>query len=153
MNLSWDEYYIEICNVVASRSRCLSRKIGAVLVKDKVIIATGYNGPPRGVPHCEGDICPRRTQGFESGEGLHLCPATHAELNCILSAARVGVPISGASLYLNTVLPCKDCTKAIINAGISEVVALDAGYYDLMSGHFRKHSEIAWRTLRSVFTG
>jgi len=129
----WDKYFHEICKVVGSNSKCLSRQIGAILVVDKVVICTGYNGPPRGIKHCEGDICPRRLLGFKSGEGLHLCIAAHAERNAIVQAARLGIKVQGSTLYLNTDVPCKDCLIEIINAGISTVVCEDNNYYDSMS--------------------
>ena len=129
----WDQYFYSICNVVGSNSKCLSRQIGAVLVKDKVIICTGYNGPPRGIPHCEGDICPRRKLGFKSGEGLEKCPAAHAERNAIIQAARLGIKVKDSVLYLNTSIPCKDCLIEIINAGIIEVVCTEDKLYDELS--------------------
>lgn len=129
----WDKYFHDVCKVIGSNSKCLSRHIGSILVKDKVIICSGYNGPPRGYKHCEGDICPRRLQGYGSGEGLHLCPAAHAERNTIVQAARLGIKVKDSVLYLNTGIPCKDCLIEIINAGITEVVCEDLDYYDHLS--------------------
>ena len=111
----WDRYFRSVCLAVASKSPCHSRKIGAILVRDKSIVATGYNGPPRGVPHCD-PSCPRREAGYRSGEGLHLCPATHAEVNCVINAARLGVVTLGTTLYMNAPFPCMECTKDLINA-------------------------------------
>jgi dCMP deaminase len=128
-SMSWDAYFLSICDTVAQNSKCHSRQIGAILVQDKVIIATGYNGPPRGVGHCEGG-CPRRAAGYRSGERLDLCPATHAEQNCVASAARIGAPTKGATLYINTVAPCKWCMGLLINAGVKKVVAAGPGWYD-----------------------
>ena len=141
----WDKYFYSICEAVGKNSKCLSRQIGAILVMDKVVICTGYNGPPRGVPHCEGSICPRRTAGYKSGEGLHLCPAAHAERNAIIQAARLGIMTKGSALYLNTQMPCKDCLIEIINAGINEVVCVDMKLYDEKSEFILKHSELSIR--------
>lgn len=149
MNQTWDSYFLNICNAVASHSKCLSRQIGAILVRDKVVICTGYNGPARGVPHCEGSVCPRRLHGYVSGEGLHLCPAAHAERNAIVQAARLGIVTKDATLYLNTQIPCKDCLIEIINAGISEVVCTEMRQYDLKSGFIMEHSDLIVRTFNS----
>ena len=127
-NLSWDLYFHTLCVAVASKSPCLSRQIGAVIVYENSIVATGYNGPPRGVSHCE-EECLRRVLGFSSGEGLHLCPAAHAEANCIVNAARLGVSVLDTTIYMNCPIPCAECTKLIINAGITELVVEDASFY------------------------
>ena len=140
----WDTYYHSICQSVASKSPCLSRQIGSILVKDKIIVATGFNGPPRGYPHCQNE-CPRKVKGYESGEGLHECPATHAEANCITSAARIGASVTGCTLYLNCIIPCKDCMSLIINAGIVEVVCDKAEPYHFMSLDMAKHANIKIR--------
>jgi dCMP deaminase len=116
----WDTYFHKLCVSVASKSPCMSRRIGAILVQDNILVSTGYNGPPRGYPHCLS--CPRKAEGYNSGEGLHICPATHAEANCIASAARLGVSVKGSTLYMNCIVPCKDCMSLLINAGISEIV-------------------------------
>jgi len=144
----WDTYYHNICIAVASKSPCLSRQIGSILVREKIIIATGFNGPPRNHPHCqmsEGPICPRKAQGYKSGEGLHLCPATHAEANCIASAARIGASVNNSTLYLNCIIPCKDCMALIINAGIIEVVCDKADPYHEMSLTMAKYANIKIR--------
>ena len=171
MNLptNWDRYFLNICDAVATKSPCLSRNIGAVLVQDKRIVATGFNGPPRGVPHCGtarnqldmelrnefyktadltrisidvDDQCPRRQLGYSSGEGLHLCPATHAEANCIANAAAVGTYVSGTTLYLNTVIPCRDCLKLLINAGVSRIYPIEPVLYDKWSRYIIQESDI-----------
>ena len=127
----WDNYFHKICEAVSTKSPCLSRQIGAILVRDKSIISTGYNGPARGYKHCRGNkpktiaahaTCPRKLKGYTSGEGLHECPAGHAEVNSIINAARNGVSVMGATLYMNCIIPCKDCAIAIVNAGIKEIV-------------------------------
>jgi dCMP deaminase len=114
-----DEYFMEIAKVVASRSTCLRRKAGAVLVKDKRILSTGYNGVPKGLPHCEDTGCPRAD--YPSGTHHELCRAVHSEQNAIVQAAIHGVSIEGATLYC-TLQPCIICTKMLINAGIKRVV-------------------------------
>lgn len=132
----WDTYYHRICRAVASKSPCLSRQIGAILVKENVVVATGYNGPPRGYPHCkpvDHGLCPRKAKGYASGEGLLECPAVHAEVNCIISAARIGTSVSGSTLYMNCIIPCKDCMSLLINAGVREVVVEDIIAYHEMS--------------------
>ena len=139
----WDTYFHSICVSVSSKSSCLSRKIGAILVREKVIIATGFNGPPRGYPHCI--TCIRKEKKFKSGEGLHLCPATHAEGNCIASAARIGSRVSGSTLYLNCIIPCKDCMALIINAGIVEVVVDKIEPYHEMSLLMAKEANLKIR--------
>ena len=118
---SWDEYFMTISHQVASRSTCLRRHVGAVLVKDKRILATGYNGTPRNVAHCEDVGCLREQQGIESGQRHELCRGIHAEQNAIIQAALHGVAIEGASVY-STHQPCVLCAKMLINAGIVEMV-------------------------------
>jgi len=127
----WDTYFHKLCVAVASKSPCMSRRIGAILVKDNILISTGYNGPPRGYPHCLS--CPRKAEGFKSGEGLHLCPATHAEANCIATAARSGVSVFHSTLYMNCIVPCKDCMALLINAGVREIVINKLEPYHEMS--------------------
>ena len=119
--IDWDDYFMEIASVVAKRSTCLRRQVGAVLVKDKHILATGYNGAPKGLGHCETVGCLRQELGVPSGERHELCRALHAEQNAIIQAARMGVQIEGATLYC-TLAPCSLCAKMIVNAGIVRVV-------------------------------
>ena len=148
----WDNYFHKVCKAVASKSPCLSRQIGAILVKDKSIVSTGYNGPARGYPHC-GPVgpkssltnCPRKLKGYKSGEGLNECPAAHAEANCIANAARIGASTVGTTLYMNCILPCKDCATALVNAGIVEVVVEDLKPYHHMSVGIFKHAGIKTR--------
>ena len=120
--MNWDEYFFTIADAVAKKSHCLSRQLGAVAVRNNTVISTGYNGPPRGYPHCEGEICPRHKAGFKSGEGLDICPAAHAERNVLVQAARVGVRLEGSTLYLTSGYPCRECAKEMVNCGILEVV-------------------------------
>ena len=161
----WDSYFHKICEAVASKSPCLSRNIGAILVRDKSIISTGFNGPARGYPHCKGihnsllevpegipvselqerSICPRHAQGFKSGEGLINCPTAHAETNCIANAARIGASTIGSTLYMNCIIPCKDCMILLVNAGIVEVVVDELKPYHEMSLGIAKHGKVKIR--------
>lgn len=128
----WDEYYYLICESVASKSPCLSRKIGAILVRDNSIISTGYNGPARGYPHCVNE-CPRRAMGYKSGEGLINCPAVHAEVNAVTNAARVGASTINSTLYMNCIVPCKDCMSVLVNAGVRTIVVSNVLPYHQLS--------------------
>ena len=117
----WDEYFMNIAKVVALRSNCMKRHVAAVIVKDKRIISTGYNGTPRGVTNCSEGGCPRCNQFAEGGTRLDECLCSHGEENAIVQASYHGISIKDASLY-TTFAPCLMCTKMIINAGIKEVV-------------------------------
>jgi len=118
----WDQYFLEICRVVSRRATCLRRQVGAILVRDKRILTTGYNGPPRGVRHCaELGGCRRQELGIPSGERHELCRALHAEQNAIIQAALHGVSVTGATMYI-TNQPCVLCAKMLINAGIVRIV-------------------------------
>ena len=141
----WDTYFHKLCIATASKSPCHSRQIGAILVCEKVVIATGFNGPPRSYPHCQGE-CPRKALAeYKSGELLDQCPATHAEANCIASAARIGASVNNSTLYLNCIIPCKDCMALIINAGIIEVVCDELKPYHEMSLTMAKKANIKLR--------
>ena len=128
---SWNAYFIEIARLVSSRSTCMRRQVGAVMVKGKHILATGYNGTPTGITHCEMTGCLREQLKVPSGERHELCRGLHAEQNAIIQAARHGIDIDGATLYC-THSPCIICTKMLINAGINQIVYLE-GYPDQMS--------------------
>ena len=119
---SWDDYFMRIAHEVAKRSTCLRRSVGAVVVLDKRILATGYNGAPSGLPHCAETGCLRDQLNVPSGERTELCRGLHAEMNALLQGARHGVRMEGASLY-GTLAPCSLCSKMIINTGIVRVVA------------------------------
>ena len=119
---SWDDYFLHIATVVAHRSTCLRRKVGAVLVLDKRILATGYNGAPSGLAHCSEAGCLRDRHNVPSGERHELCRGLHAEENALLQAARYGIRIEGCTVY-TTHVPCVLCTKMIINCAIRRVVA------------------------------
>ena len=128
---SWDEYFMTLAHQVASRTTCLRRAVGAVIVKDRRILATGYNGAPSGVAHCAETGCLRQQLNVPSGQRHELCRALHAEQNAIIQAARHGVNIDGSSIYITT-QPCIVCAKMLINAGVKEVMFAE-GYPDQMS--------------------
>jgi dCMP deaminase len=128
---SWDEYFMDITRLVARRSTCMRRQVGAVMVKHKNILTTGYNGTPSGITHCDITGCLREQLNVPSGERHELCRGLHAEQNAIIQAARHGVNISDSTLYC-TNSPCIICTKMLINAGIRKVVYLE-GYPDSLS--------------------
>jgi dCMP deaminase len=128
---SWDQYFMRMAELAATRSTCLRRQVGAVIVKDKKVLATGYNGAPSGLKHCLDIGCLRDELGIPSGERHELCRATHAEQNAIVQAAMFGVSIKDATMY-STTQPCILCTKLIINAGIKKLVIKDS-YPDEMS--------------------
>jgi len=118
---SWDEYFATITRQVATRSTCLRRKVGAIIVKDKRILATGYNGAPRGVKSSlEIGKCLREELGIPSGERHEICRGLHAEQNAIIQAAYYGIPIKDSVIY-STHQPCVLCAKMIINAGIRKI--------------------------------
>jgi len=117
----WNEYFLETADLVASRSTCLRRQVGAVLVKDKRIIATGYNCAPRKLKHCEDTGCLRTEKDIPSGERYELCRGVHAEQNAIINAAYYGIPTQDSVMYC-TNQPCIICARMIINAGIVKVV-------------------------------
>jgi dCMP deaminase len=147
--MDWDKYFHYICDAVSMKSPCLSRKIGALLVKDHSVVSMGFNGPPRGVPHCGHErymkdktlshdelslmfrnTCPRKVMGFKSGEGMQWCTAQHAEENAISNAARLGVSVYGTTLYMDSVIPCQKCFGTLINAGITDIVVCEDKVYD-----------------------
>jgi dCMP deaminase len=119
---TWDEYFMKITRTVAERSTCLRRHVGAVLVLDKRILSTGYNGSPKGLRHCSEAGCLRERNNVPSGERHELCRGLHAEMNALIQAANHGVRIEGATLY-STTYPCSLCAKMLINGGIARIVA------------------------------
>lgn len=121
---SWDEYFMSIARLVSGRSTCLRRNVGAIIVKDRRILATGYNGAPAGLPHCDVTGCVRQRLAIPPGERHELCRGIHAEQNAIIQSANYGTGISGATIY-TTHHPCTVCSKMIINAGITRVVTDD----------------------------
>lgn len=118
---SWDEYFMEIAKIVASRSTCLRRQVGAIAVRDRRILATGYNGAPTGLAHCGEVGCLRAQRDVPSGERHELCRGLHAEQNVIVQAALHGISIRGATIYC-TNQPCVLCAKMLVNAGVVEIV-------------------------------
>jgi dCMP deaminase len=137
---SWDQYFMRMAELAATRSTCLRRQVGAVIVKDKKVLATGYNGAPSGLKHCLDIGCLRDELGIPSGERHELCRATHAEQNAIVQAAMFGVSIKSATMY-STTQPCILCTKLIINAGIKKIVIKDS-YPDKMSLQMLKEAKV-----------
>jgi dCMP deaminase len=168
----WDDYFYNVCRQVARHSKCFSRRIGAVLVYDKAITSTGYNGPPRGIPKCDlrwkldedfakkygdkiGDQkvkgrCPRHVIGFKSGEGLEVCPAGHAERNALINAARKGIATKGSSLYMTCGIPCSPCLVEIINAGVEEIVVTSLQVYDETAMYLIKQSNLEVRLFNFI---
>ena len=167
--MQWDTYFHGICEAVASKSSCLSRKIGAILVRDRSIVSTGFNGPSRGIPHCGHDrlmkdpilsklviaplsarkmiqeTCPRKLMNIPSGEGMQWCPAQHAEENVISNAARLGVSTINTTLYMNCIIPCKNCFGTLINAGVVEIVVDEVKSYDKHTQYLIDNSTIKIR--------
>ncbi len=121
---SWDEYFMKIAEDVASRATCIRRRVGAVIVKDKRLLTTGYNGTPAGINHCTSETCLRTKNNIPSGERHELCRGLHAEQNAIIQAALHGVSISNAIIYI-TNQPCSICTKMLINSGIKKFIFKD----------------------------
>ena len=126
---SWDEYFMEMAELTAKRSTCLRRQVGAVIVKDKHAVATGYNGAPHGIKHCD-EIggCIRQQLNIPSGQRHEICRALHAEQNAIIQAAKMGHSVEGGTIYI-THQPCAICSKMIINAGIKKIIVKE-GYPD-----------------------
>jgi len=137
---TWEDYFMDIANLVSNRSTCLRRKVGAVLVKNQAILSTGYNGAPAAIPHCEETGCLRQQLDVPSGEKHELCRGLHAEQNAIIQAAIHGVSIKGATLYC-THYPCSICAKMLINAGI-QIIYYQHGYQDDLSKELFKSTDI-----------
>ena len=138
---SWDEYFMRICLDVASRATCVRRKVGAVIVKDKRILTTGYNGAPAGITHCTADTCLRTLNNVPSGEKHELCRGLHAEQNAIIQAALHGVSINDAVIYI-TNQPCSICTKMLINSGIKKIIYKEP-YNDKLAMDMIKEARIS----------
>ena len=137
---AWEAYFMDIAFLVARRSTCLRREVGAIVVKDKRILSTGYNGAPANIKHCLETGCLREKLNIASGKNHELCRGIHAEQNAIIQAAYHGVSIKGASLFC-TNLPCSICAKMIINAGISRI-CYSEGYADSMSEEMLKEAGV-----------
>lgn len=140
---SWDKYFMDITHTVATRSTCLRRQVGAILVKDKRILSTGYNGAPAGIRHCEERGCLRSNLNIPSGERHELCLGLHAEQNAIIQAAVYGVSIENAVFYI-THQPCVVCAKMMVNARIQEVVFC-GDYPDKLAQQIFEESGIIFR--------
>jgi len=140
MRPSWDEYFIKMAELVAERSTCLRRQVGAVAVRDNHILSTGYNGAPAGIEHCEKLGCMRRLLEVPSGERHELCNGVHAEQNVIIQASLHGVSLTDSTLYC-THSPCSICAKMLINAGVRRIVCKNY-YADEMALTFLRHTNI-----------
>lgn len=177
--VNWDEYFYNVCLQVSRNSKCLSRRIGAIVVRDNTIIGTGYNGPPRGLPRCderwkiddemavefgklvkEGKVnshhddcrgkCPRQVMGFKSGEGLDWCVAGHAEENAIINCARLGICTLGAKMYMTCGVPCSKCFVKIINSGIEELIVTSFNMYDRSTKYLWDQSNVRVRLFNFI---
>ena len=165
--VSRDQWFYNMAVAVGAYSKCHSRKIGAVLVRDNSVISTGYNGPPRGVPTCDqrwvidkafkekygekaegketNGVCPRRVIGFPSGEGLSICPAGHAERNALINAARLGINTNNTKLYMSCGVPCSPCMVEIINSGVNEIVCTAMRIYDETAMYLLENCDVKVR--------
>jgi dCMP deaminase len=148
---SWEIYFMEIASLVAKRSTCLRRSVGAVLVKDKRVLTTGYNGAPSGLRHCLEVGCLREKLRIASGQRHELCRGIHAEQNAIIQAACHGVSIKGAALFC-TNLPCVICTKMLINSGITKIF-YQSGYPDSLSLEMLQEANVALILIDKEETG
>lgn len=137
---SWDEYFLKITREVARRSTCLRRQVGATLVLEKRILATGYNGAPKGLVHCTEIGCLRDKLGIPSGERQELCRGLHAEMNALLQAINLGISTEGSTLY-STNHPCVMCAKMLINCGVKRIVTL-ADYPDWLAKEMLQEAKI-----------
>jgi len=170
-----DAWFYNICNEIAKKSKCLSRSVGAILVRDGTIIAQGYNGPPKKSPHCNEryiidpvlrenlknlgknpddpeiqKVCPRYSLGFKSGQGLEWCVAGHGERNALINAAVNGISTKDSVMYMNCGLPCTPCLVEIINAGVKEIVMTDWNPYDQSSLYLVHNSKLQVRLFRNI---
>ena len=144
---TWDEYFMQICQLVAQRSTCLRRQVGALIVRDKHILTTGYNGTPSGLAHCSEIGCIRQEQNIPSGTRHELCRGVHAEQNAIIQAAVHGINIQNSILYC-THSPCILCTKMLINAKIERIVVAEL-YPDELGLEMLEQANIKIELLKS----
>lgn len=144
--MGWDEYFMEMAKLASRRSTCLRRQTGAVLVRENRVVATGYNGAPKGLPHCAEVGCVREALKVPSGQRHELCRGLHAEQNAIIQAAVFGVSTKGATLYTTT-YPCSICAKMIINAEVAEVV-YDDEYEDDLAKELLSRAGVKVRRFR-----
>jgi len=146
----WQEYFMGITKLVAERSTCIRRKVGAVFVRDKQIISTGYNGVPSGIKHCTEVGCLRDKLNIPSGEQHEMCRGLHAEQNGIIQAATHGVVIQGATLYCTT-MPCSICSKMLINASVVKIY-YGEGYPDELGAEMLKEAGIGCVSVSTINT-
>jgi len=139
--MSWPDYFMNITFLVGERATCLRRRVGAIAVKEKRILATGYNGAPSGVAHCGEVGCLREQQGVPSGQRHELCRGLHAEQNVIIQAAMHGISLNGAEFYCTT-QPCFICAKMLINCNISTVWYVE-GYPDSLTEGIMKEANVS----------
>lgn len=144
--ISWDEYFMQIAHLVSQRSTCLRRHVGAVIVKNKRMLATGYNGAPSGLEHCLEIGCLRQKMKVPSGERHELCRGLHAEQNAIIQASLYGISVKESTLYV-TNQPCVICSKMLINAGVKDIVITD-GYPDKLAMKFLREAKIKVRRIK-----
>ena len=138
-----DTYFMRMADLVATRSTCLRRQVGAVIMKEKRVLTTGYNGAPKGLKHCAEVGCVRTQNNIESGTRHELCRGVHAEQNAVIQAAYFGASIKDASIY-TTNFPCVMCAKILVNAGIIEVIYKD-DYEDPLSKDIMNESKVVLR--------
>lgn len=144
---SYDEYFMEMAHIVSKRSTCTRRKVGAILVKDKHILSTGYNGAPKGLKHCEEVGCIREQMNIPSGQRHEICRGLHAEQNAIIQASVFGTSIKDSVLY-STNTPCVVCAKMLINAGVKEIV-YSGDYPDDLAKEMLRESKIKIRNFNN----
>jgi dCMP deaminase len=142
---SWDEYFMSLARLASTRSTCLRRQVGAILVKDRMVLSTGYNDTPRRVPNCGDGGCPRCQSDAPSASGLDTCLCLHAEQNAIIQAAYHGIGIAGATIYC-THQPCLTCAKMIVNAGLVRMV-YEAPYPDPVAEQLLRTAGIVFAPL------
>lgn len=145
----WDVYFMMMAGVAAMRSTCVRRRVGAVIVRDRQVVSTGYNGAPKGLPHCADVGCLRVKLSIPSGERHEICRGSHAEMNAIAQAAATGASTEGGHIY-STHEPCSFCTKAIINAGIVRLVYLHP-YPDELARELRSQASVQVLHLSASF--
>jgi dCMP deaminase len=143
---SWDEYFLEVAQLVSKRATCLRRKVGAVAVKDKRILATGYNGAPSGLAHCLDIGCLREKFGIPSGERQELCRGLHAEQNVIIQAVLHKIDLQGSTIYI-TNQPCTTCAKMLVAVGVKNIVILE-GYPDQLARKMLQEAKIKLRKVK-----
>jgi dCMP deaminase len=145
----WDTYFMDIARVVARRSNCRRRQVAAVVVKDRRVISTGYNGTPRGVRNCVDGGCPRCASDAPSGERLDECICSHAEENAIVQAAYHGIAVRDSVLYV-TLSPCLTCAKMIVNGGIREVVYAEEYQFERQTRGLLSEAGVGFRRFEAA---